>query len=85
MKAVILAAGVENLVAAYSIFPNLLRIGNQTILDYIFDALPEGVDTVIIVCWVFRKQNQNVSWCYIKGKIYAIFTKKSFPVRRRRY
>ena len=27
----------------------LLRIGNQTILDYIFDALPEGVDTVIMV------------------------------------
>lgn len=51
MKAVILAAGVGKrmLPLTRDIPKPLLRIGNQTILDYIFDALPEGVDTVIMV------------------------------------
>lgn len=51
MKAVILAAGVgERMLPLTQDIPKpLIRIGNQPILDYIFDALPEEIDTVIMV------------------------------------
>jgi len=51
MKAVILAAGVGKrmLPLTQDIPKPLIKIGNQPILDYIFDALPEEIDTVIMV------------------------------------
>lgn len=51
MKAVILAAGIgKRMLPLTQDTPKpLLRIGNQPILDYIFDALPAEVDTVIMV------------------------------------
>lgn len=51
MKAVILAAGIGKrmLPLTQDIPKPLLRIGNQPILDYIFEALPAEVETVIMV------------------------------------
>lgn len=51
MKAIVLAAGVGKrmLPLTQDIPKSLLRIGNQPIMDYIFDALPEEIDTVVVV------------------------------------
>lgn len=51
MKAVVLAAGIGKrmLPLTQDIPKPLIKIGNQPILDYIFDALPAEVDTVIMV------------------------------------
>jgi len=61
MKAVILAAGKGRrmLPLTLTIPKPLLRIGNKTILDHIFDAFPEEIDQVIIVVGYLKKKIQQ--------------------------
>ena len=70
MKAVILAAGGGRrmLPLTLSVPKPLLRIGDKTVLDYIFDALPEEVDQVIIVVGYFKEQIQRHFGEQYKGK-----------------
>lgn len=61
MKAVILAAGVgKRMLPLTSAIPkSLLRVGNQTILDGIFDSLPKEIDEVIMVVGYLKKKIQE--------------------------
>lgn len=70
MKAVILAAGEGKrmLPLTRTIPKPLLRIRNRTILDYIFDALPEEIDRVIVVVGYLKKKIQEHIGCRYRGK-----------------
>ena len=46
----------------------LLRIGGKVVLDYIFDALPEEVDQVIIVVGYLKKKIQQHFGVKYQGK-----------------
>ena len=61
MKAIILAAGEGKrmLPLTRSVPKPLLRIKNKTILDYIFAALPEEIDHVVIVVGYLKKKIQE--------------------------
>ena len=70
MKAVILAAGEGKrmLPLTRTVPKSLLRIGNKTILDYIFEALPGEVDQVIIVVGYLKKKIQEHLGARYQGK-----------------
>ena len=70
MKVVILAAGVGKrmLPLTQKIPKPLLRIGNKTILDYIFDALPSEVDQVIMVVGYLKKKIQEQLGAKYQGR-----------------
>ncbi len=61
MKAVILAAGEGKrmLPLTRTIPKPLLRVGNRTIIDYIFEALPEPVDEAVVVVGYLKKKIQE--------------------------
>lgn len=61
MKAVILAAGVGKrmLPLTLKVPKSLLRIDGRTVLDYIFEALPQEVDSVVIVVGYLKKKIQQ--------------------------
>ncbi|MBI5412994.1 nucleotidyltransferase family protein [Candidatus Peregrinibacteria bacterium] len=61
MKAVILAAGVGKrmLPLTLKVPKSLLRINGRTVLDYIFEALPQEVDSVVIVVGYLKKKIQQ--------------------------
>jgi len=61
MKAVILAAGAGRrmLPLTLKVPKSLLVIGGKTVLDYIFDALPPEVDSVVIVVGYLKKKIQQ--------------------------
>lgn len=70
MKAVILAAGIGKrmLPLTQDIPKSLLRIGNQPILDYIFESLPDEVDTVIMVVGYLENKIRRYLGSYYQGK-----------------
>lgn len=70
MKAVILAAGIGKrmLPLTQDIPKPLLRVGNQPILDYIFDALPEEIDTVIMVVGYLENRIRTYLGSRYQGK-----------------
>lgn len=69
MKAVILAAGAGKrmLPLTRDIPKPLLRIGNQPVLDYIFEALPEEIDMVIVVVGYLKDRIKT----YLGAKYYG--------------
>ena len=71
MKAIILAAGKGRrmLPLTLSVPKTLLKIGNKTVLDYIFDALPTEIDEVIIVVGYLKKKIQQHLGARYQGKI----------------
>ncbi len=72
MRAIILAAGIGKrmLPLTQNVPKSLLRIGNQPIIDYIFDALPNEVDTVIMVVgYMEDKMRTHLGGCYQGKKI----------------
>ena len=93
MKTVILAAGEGRRMYPLTrrIPKPLLRVGNKTILDYIFDALPSEVDSVIMVVGYLQKkirqhlghkyQGRNIRYVeqtVLDGTASALFLTKDF-------
>jgi NDP-sugar pyrophosphorylase family protein len=70
MKAVILAAGVGKrmLPLTQDIPKPLLRVGNQPILDYIFDNLTSEIDTVIMVVGYLENKIRTYLGSKYQGK-----------------
>lgn len=70
MKAVILAAGRGRrmLPLTLSVPKPLLRIADKPILDYIFESLPEEIDTVIVVVGYLKKKIQQYLGSRYQGK-----------------
>ncbi|OGH64479.1 MAG: hypothetical protein A2821_03085 [Candidatus Magasanikbacteria bacterium RIFCSPHIGHO2_01_FULL_41_23] len=100
MKVVILAAGEGRrmLPLTLKIPKPLLRIGNKTILDYIFDALPEEIDSVIVVVGYLKKKIQQhlgnryqgrsiryVTQSILDGSATALLTTKDFFLPSERF
>lgn len=100
MKVVILAAGEGRrmLPLTLKVPKPLLRIGNKTVLDYIFDSLPEEIDSVIVVVGYLKKKIQQhlgsryqgrpiryVTQSVLDGSATALLTTKDFFLPNERF